>query len=231
MIYYDKTKPNSNLSDIDRENISRANTLKEKAQKLIDENSDEAKDMNKLILYAKVATIRDIQKEESKFIYNEFKKQEEKMDLMMELDRLKELQLQENRERTRKDQQKAGSLVIVDQIKERDMERIKGKEMLERERQMILKQTKELEEEFKRQAEIKKEQAARLAKEVDETNIKAIEIKERKKIEEKELELRIHQYNLEKAKREEEELGEKRFVYFYFTTDAFRTKKKKKYRN
>jgi len=37
-----------------------------------------------------------------------------------------------------------------------------------------------------------------------------IDLKERKKIEEKELELKIFQYNMEKIKKEEEELAEKK---------------------
>lgn len=44
---------------------------------------------------------------------------------MMEIERLKTLQLQEERETKRKEAQKQGSLVIIDQIKEREMERIK----------------------------------------------------------------------------------------------------------
>ena len=68
---------------------------------------------------------------------------------------------------------------------------------------------KELEEEDVRIAEIKKEQAAKLAKEVEKTNHRAITEKERKKIEERELDLKIHQYNLEKSRKEEEDLAEK----------------------
>lgn len=44
---------------------------------------------------------------------------------MMEIERLKSLQLQEEREHKRKEAQKQGSLVIIDQIKEREMDRIK----------------------------------------------------------------------------------------------------------
>jgi Trichohyalin-plectin-homology domain len=54
---------------------------------------------------------------------------------MMEIERLKTLQLQEEREQKRKEAQKQGSLVIIDQIKEREMERIKEQELREREMQ------------------------------------------------------------------------------------------------
>jgi hypothetical protein len=168
--------------------------------------------MNKMVLYSKVATVRDKQKEEHKIMMEEYKRQESKMDMMMELERLRELKFQEEKEVLRKDQQRSGALIIVDQIKEREMERLKQKEVLERERQLMMRQIRELEEEDKRLVEIKKIQAEKLTKEVEETNKKSIETKEKKRFEEKELELKIHQYNLDKTKREEEELAEKKRV-------------------
>jgi hypothetical protein len=47
-------------------------------------------------------------------------------------------------------------------------------------------------------------------KEVSDANSMAIEMKERKKIEEKELELKIFQYNMDKIKKEEEDAAEKK---------------------
>ena len=44
---------------------------------------------------------------------------------MMEIERLKSLKMQEEREVKRKEAQKMGSLVIIDQIKERELDRIK----------------------------------------------------------------------------------------------------------
>lgn len=213
MKVYDQTRTDRNqLSDIEKENLMLNKTMKEKAQKIIDENTDEAKEMNKLIMYAKVASIRDKQLQETRMIQDEYKRHNEKLDLMMELERLKELQLMEEREKIRKEQQYAGSIVIVDQIKDRDLERMKLIEQKEREKLIMLRQVKELENEEIRNHELKKKQAAKLAKEVTETNLKAAEIKEKRKIEEKELELKIHEYNVNKTKREEEELAEKKRI-------------------
>lgn len=198
------------LSDIDKENLERNKVLVTQAKKLIEEDHDTVKEMNKMTLYAKVATIRDRQKEEQKYIHKEYKKQQMKMDLMMELERLKELRFQEERERQRKELQRQGSTVIIDQIKERELERLRQKEILERERQLMMKQISELEQEDIKIADAKKEQSAKLSKEVIEANKEAIEAKERKKIEEREFELKVLQYNLEKARREEEELAEKK---------------------
>lgn len=198
------------LSDIDKENIEKNKVLLTQAKKLIEEDHDAVKEMNKMMLYAKVATIRDRQKEEQKYVYGEYKKQQMKMDLMMELERLKELKFQEEREKLRKEQQRDGSMVIIDQIKERELERLRQKDILERERQLMMRQIAELEEEEKRIAEIKKDQSAKLSQEVIEANKMAIEAKDRKKIEEREEELKILQYNLEKARKEEEEYAEKK---------------------
>lgn len=186
------------------------NNLLAQAKQMMDEEHDLVKDMNKFVLYSKVATIRDRQLEEKKKIISEYKYQNSKMDLMMEYERLKELKFQEDREIERKEQQKQGALIIIDQIKERDIERLKQKENCEKERHMIVKQMKELEEDDKRVAEIKKVKGAKLSKEVSEANNLAIELKDRRKIEEKELELKIFKYNLDKIKKEEEELVEKK---------------------
>lgn len=210
---FDKIRTDrNNLTDIEKENIQLNKTMKEKAQKILDENTDEAKEMNKLIQYAKVASIRDKQLQESKMIQNEYKRHNDKLDLMMEIDRLKELQLQEEREKVRKEQQYAGSLVIIDQIKDRDIERMKALEQKEREKLIMLRQVKELEDEEIRGHELKRKQADKLAKEVTETNNRAAEIKEKRKIEEKELELKVHEYNVNKTKKEEEELAEKKRI-------------------
>lgn len=58
---------------------------------------------------------------------------------MMEIERLKSLKMQEEREVQRKQAQKQGSLVIIDQIKERELERIKEQELREKEMLQMLR--------------------------------------------------------------------------------------------
>ena len=65
LVSYDKTHNNKYLlSDIERENIERDKAILERAEKILDHNEDAVKQMDKLVLYAKTATIRDRQKEE-----------------------------------------------------------------------------------------------------------------------------------------------------------------------
>jgi hypothetical protein len=63
---------------------------------------------------------------------------------MMEIERLQSLKIQEEREQRRKELQRQGASVIVDQIKERDLERIKEQEMREKEMLQMLRQIEAL---------------------------------------------------------------------------------------
>ena len=87
---------------------------------MIDEEHDDVKHMNQMMLYSKVVTIRDKQKEENHRLEKEYLKEQQKLDLMMEIERLKNLKLQEEREATRKKATYEGARVIVDQIAERE---------------------------------------------------------------------------------------------------------------
>ncbi len=91
------------------------------------------KHMNQMVLYSKVVTIRDKQLEENKQLESEWIEEQRKLDLLMEIERLKGLQVAEERERVRQQARRKGALVIVDQIQEREIERIKQREMLQKE--------------------------------------------------------------------------------------------------
>ena len=214
LIEIDKKRGNNayKLSDIDKENLVKNANLLSQAQKIMEQNEDCVKDMNHIVLYAKIASIRDRQLEEHKAMEKMFRNKEMKLDMMMELERLKELKFQEDREVKRKKQLREGSLVIIDQIKDREMERLKEKEQIRQEGVLMLKQIKEMEEEDRRILEKKKIQEERMAKEVEETNKIAALSKDKKKFEERELDLKILKYNMEKAKKEEEEIAEKRRI-------------------
>ena len=205
-----KTQPV--LSEAEKEDIIKGNSIIAQAKRAKENNEDAVKEMDQMLKYAKVVTIRDIQKREHKQMEEDYKKKELKLDTMMELERLKELKLQEERERSRKIQQREGAMIIVDQIKERELERLKQREVIAKEREMMNRQIQELEEQDRRIAEKKKLEAERLAKEVESINKISALNRDKKKLAEKELDLKIHQYNIEKAKKEEEELAERKRI-------------------
>jgi len=59
-----------------------------------------------MMLYSKVVTIRDQQKEEQKKLEDEWINEQKRLDLMMEIERLKSLKMQEEREIQKKQAQK-----------------------------------------------------------------------------------------------------------------------------
>lgn len=68
----------------------------------IDEEHDDVKHMNAMMLYSKVVTVRDKQIEENKRLEEEWVQEQKRLDMMMDIERLKALKLQEEREAARK---------------------------------------------------------------------------------------------------------------------------------
>ena len=75
-----------------------------KAQAQLDEELDDVKNMNQMILYSKVVTIRDKQLQENKQLESEWIEEQKKLDLLMEIERLKGLKVAEEREVVRQQQ-------------------------------------------------------------------------------------------------------------------------------
>ncbi len=95
-------------SDIDLENIARDRNILQQAKRKIDDERQDVREMNKIILLSQVASVRDRQIKEKFQREINLKQQEEKIDLMSEIRRLKNLELNENKEKTLKDQQLLG---------------------------------------------------------------------------------------------------------------------------
>ena len=109
--------------------------------------------MNKMVAYAKAVTIRDRQLNEKKDIWDDYKTQEKKKDLMMEVERLKKIKYYEEEEERKKQEVIRGHQVIIEQIKQREIDRLKQKEEQEREAQQLLRAAEQL----KKEEEIKNE--------------------------------------------------------------------------
>lgn len=74
---------------------------------------DDVKEMNKMVMYAKCVTIRDKQLTEKKDIEDERKLVEKRKDLMMEVERLRSIKFHEEKERKKKEEQREGHHKIV----------------------------------------------------------------------------------------------------------------------
>ena len=95
---------------------------------------DDVKHMNQMVLYSKVVTIRDKQVDENKRLEQEWIDEQKKLDLMMEIERLKVLKEEEERDVRKHEARKQGAQVIVDQIQERTIQRMKDQEIRDKEK-------------------------------------------------------------------------------------------------
>ena len=94
IINYDETHTRPELkSEFDIENEKKNILILETAKKIKEKEDDFVKSMDKMIQYAKMATIRDRQIEDKKRIEEIFKKKDEKLDIISEIERLKELKI------------------------------------------------------------------------------------------------------------------------------------------
>merc|ERR1719210_2466291 len=132
------------------------------------------------MLYSKIVTIRDAQIQEKRNVQAEKEEEERCLDAMMEIERLKALKMYEEREKERLEDQRKGAKVIIEQIKDRQAQRMRDEEQRDQERAFILKQIDALKAEEIEQQRQKKLAAERLMKEVNQANSAAMKIKEDK---------------------------------------------------
>jgi hypothetical protein len=179
---------------------------------IVNEEDDALKEINILCKNAKIAAIRDKQLDERKYMENMYKKKEERLDFMMELERLKEIKFKEEKEKNLKKLNLDSQQVLIDQILDNERERLKKREQIEKDKHQMKMQLEKLEEEEKKR--ILKEKHIREQRVLDclKADRYAILQKQKKKIEEKESELKDAKYNIEKAKREEEYIKEKKRI-------------------
>ena len=126
-------------SEIEVRQQEQAQGLLSKAQTQLDEELDDVKHMNQMVLYSKVVTIRDKQLEENKRLEADWVNEQKRLDLMMEIERLKGLQAAEIKEQARVEAQRRGAAVIIDQIKEREVIRMKEREAIEKEQAQMVR--------------------------------------------------------------------------------------------
>ena len=147
-------------TDVETREKQQAQGLLSKAQQQLDEEHDDVKHMNQMVLYSKVVTIRDKQLEENKRLEADWIAEQKRLDLMMEIERLKGLQAAEQREQARVEAQRRGAAVIIDQIKEREVQRMKDREILEKEQAQMARQIEIAKQQDIAAAEKKKERNA-----------------------------------------------------------------------
>jgi hypothetical protein len=165
-----------------------------------------------MMLYSKIAGIRSRQLKEKSFVDDDCKRQDLKLELQNDLDRLKLMDKLDKEKLKRDGLIKHGREVIMEQIRYRDQERQRHKEDLQKEREQMLNRLKQVDIENDIKLRKRTEYEAKMGAEVFEANRQFIIDKEKKKIEDQELDRKIYHYNLEKIRKEEEDLAEKQRI-------------------
>lgn len=189
-------------SDYQRGQMNKNGTLLSKAQKQLDDEMDDVKQMNQMVLYSKVVTIRDKQLDENKKLESEWVEEQKKLDLMMEIERLKVLKEEEEREVRKAGARKQGAQVIVDQIQERTIQRMKEQEIRDKERLELHANLDKMKREDEVAQETKKDRINTLMRQAAEANAQALVEKSRRTREEKDHEEQIIAYQRARDQKE-----------------------------
>eukprot|EP00002_Diphylleia_rotans_P023437 TRINITY_DN460_c0_g2_i1.p1 TRINITY_DN460_c0_g2~~TRINITY_DN460_c0_g2_i1.p1 ORF type:complete len:483 (+),score=158.18 TRINITY_DN460_c0_g2_i1:204-1652(+) len=202
--YDEERRSHHTLSESEQRELDRANYIRRQAMELMTEQKDDVKAMNSIAQYAKCATIRDVQIEEKKSIMQERVGEERRLEAMMELERIKAIQMYEEREKKKVAERLRGADVIKKQIEDRERDRIAQQEIREQELLALQAQKERLAEEEREENRRKALVQKSMMTEITKSNAEQILRKHMQVEREKEEELRIAQYLAEKTEREQQ---------------------------
>uniref|UniRef100_A0A8B9XF41 Cilia- and flagella-associated protein 45 n=1 Tax=Bos mutus grunniens TaxID=30521 RepID=A0A8B9XF41_BOSMU len=160
---------NRKLSDLEEVAKERAQNLLQRANQLRMEQEEELKDM-KIILNAKCHAIRDAQILEKQLIQKELDAEEKRLDQMMEVERQKSVQRQEELDRKRREERIRGRRHIVEQMEKNQEERSLLAEQREQEKEQMLEYMEKLQEEDLRDLEQRHQQKLKMQAEIKRIN-------------------------------------------------------------
>ncbi|XP_012679476.1 cilia- and flagella-associated protein 45 [Clupea harengus] len=203
---------NQTLSDLEVEARDRAQYLLERANAMRMEQEDEVKKLNELILGAHCHAVRDTQVQEKQQILSELQEEEQRLDAMMEVDRLRALETQEKIDQLRKQQRIQGQMCILNQIEERVEERLLKDELREQEGQQMLENLERMQMEELEALERKRDDQWRLQEEIQRINEDSLQAKECRREEERMADLRAMEFTRQKMKRAAEYEAEQKRI-------------------
>jgi hypothetical protein len=196
-------------SDVELAEIAKKQAIRDMAEKKLDTNSDVVKLLNSMAKRATAFTIRDQQLEEKERLAKIEKEFDERMDVMIEIDRVQDIMRREEEERSKKTKRFEDRKVINEQIAARERMRMLSLEAREQENQVMRNTMKKYEDEDRARAATRAIEMEKSRKAVLLANEDAIARKKQaREMEKKEMEdILIYQAlkDQELAKREEEE--------------------------
>lgn len=197
-------KKNEPLNDLEEEAKERAQHLLEKANELIQEQDDEIKGLNEMILGAKCHAIRDAQVLEKRIIEKEMSEEEKRLDIMMEVERQNAIRIQEEIEAKRKSTRAVGALAIQEQIEENEQEHLLELERKDQENRAMQKKMEAIILEDRDKVEEEKSKKVQLREDLNEANAELMQRKVLSIQHERALEASVQEFNRKKAEREAE---------------------------
>lgn len=193
---------NAALSELEEAERQKAEYLRQKANQQLQEQEDEIKKLNELILNAKCHAIRDAQLVERSHISQEMDAEERRLDQMMEVDRVSSIKVEEEIEKARKEQRLLGAMKIMDQIQENEQERLLELEKKDRENRTMQKYLDKLCEEEAEKLDRRHLEQTRLREELNQCNTDLVGRKQLAKEQERMIEAKVLEYQKDKAERE-----------------------------
>lgn len=146
--------------------MEKSSELIVKANTALEEQDDEIKTLNEYIHNAKCHAIRDTQLLEKEDIEASRKLEEARLDLMMEVERLKKIEDYDRKQKEMQLQRYKGAEVIMDQMKDREQQRLLDLERKDQETQAMLQYLDRLQKEDLEALEKKREKQKALMAEV-----------------------------------------------------------------
>jgi len=168
------------------------------------ENDDEIRHLNELILEAKCHAIRDAQIHEKHSIARELQIENDRLDGMMEVDRIVALRQQEEVARLRKERRQRGAAMIMDQIHTNEGDKLMEKDRRDNEAKMMQTNQQTLQLQDLAEIETRKLQQKEMQKEIDIINEATQQQKQLRIEQDKIAEERVYAYQKAKEKRERE---------------------------
>merc|ERR1712071_91666 len=165
------------------------------------ENDDEIRHLNELILEAKCHAIRDAQIHEKHSIARELQIENDRLDGMMEVDRIVALRQQEEVARLRKERRQRGTAMIMDQIHTNEGDKLMEKDRRDNEAKMMQTNQQTLQLQDLAEIETRKLQQKEMQKEIDIINEATQQQKQLRIEQDKIAEERVYAYQKAKEKR------------------------------
>ncbi|KAK4881796.1 hypothetical protein RN001_005115 [Aquatica leii] len=195
--------PNSKLYNEEEAAGARSMYVLQRAIDLRQEQEDNIKYANGVILVAKCKDIRKKQIIEKNLMKKELNEEEERLDQMMEQERQKLLKKEEIKEIKKKEINQKTYQGIVEQIQEHEYNKIIENEQKKEENRLIQKRIKQMKEEDEEQARQKILEQLKTRESLNKANEELLRIKTVKKEEERIADCRIQEFVRAKTERDE----------------------------